>query len=369
MAIQQNPSTESNPTPPPVKPYRRRHFSIFWPLLLIALGVFLFLNNVGAVPGSGWDVALRLWPLILVAWGLDGLLRRRAVVWSVVLTGLGLVFLLGNLGYLSVSIWEVVVSFWPVLLVAIGIDILIGRRGVWGEVVAAAVGLLLVGAIVLLLFLAPGISGQHTETVNMALNDAARASGSINMAVGRLDLSGGSAQTALLDGSVKLGSSGALRQGQPTTGDPATFSLSADAASYAPFGLNDTDRWTLHLNPAVTYTLNVNMAVGDDILDLSTLSVSTLRINQAVGHVEVRLPSKGSLTGEINGAVGDETIYVPKGANVTLELDGALTSVSLPDDYTRNGNLASSPSGSGDGPTIHLKLAQPLGAINVRYLP
>jgi hypothetical protein len=350
------------------EPYRRRHFSIFWPVLLIALGAFLFLNNVGVVPGSGWDLVLRLWPLLLIAGGLDGLLRRQGLVWSVVLIGLGLAFLLSNLGYLSISAWEVIVRFWPVFLVALGLDILIGRRGPWAQVIGAVVGLLLVGGIAAILFVSPGISNQRTETVNFAMNNVTQASGSINMAVGQLDLTSGSAATALMDGTVKLGTSGALLQNGPTGANPAAFSLGADNSSYVSFGVNDTDHWTLHLNPAVTYSLNVNMGVGDANITLNDLSVSYINFNMAVGSSEVRLPARGSVTGEIKGAVGEETIYVPKGAVVRLNLDTGLTSVSFPPDFTRSGDLVTSPSQS-DGPSITLTLAQALGAINVRYLP
>jgi hypothetical protein len=369
MTDQNSPSGEITPETPQSQPPRRRHFSIFWPLLLIALGAFLFLNNVGAVPGSGWDIALRLWPLILIAWGLDGLLRRQGLVWAVVLTGLGLAFLLGNLGYLSISSWEVIVRFWPVFLVALGLDILIGRRGPWSAVIGVVVGLLLVGGIALILFAAPGISGQRSVAVNFVLNDAAQANGAIDMAVGRLDLTSGSAATALMDGTVNLGGTGSLIQSGPSGTNPASFSLSADNSSYVSFGLNDTDHWTLHLNPAVTYSLNVNMGVGEGVVNLSDLAVSSIDFNMAVGRCELRLPAKGSVSGSIKGAVGEADIYVPRGANVRLNLNTGVTGVSLPPDYTRNGNVVTSPSQSSDGPTITLNVAQAVGAINVRYLP
>ena len=350
------------------KPNRRRHFSIFWPLLLIALGVFLFLNNVGVVPGSGWDVVLRLWPLLLIAGGLDGLLRRQGLVWSVVLVGLGLAFLLSNLGYLSISAWEVIVRFWPVFLVALGLDILIGRRGPWAQVIGVMVGLLLVGGIAAILFVSPGISNQRTQAVNIAMNDMTQASGFIDMAVGRLELTSGAGITSLMDGTVKLGSSGNLSQDGPIGTNPAEFRVRADNSSYVSFGVNDTDHWALHLNPAVTYTLNVNMGVGEEVINLSDLAVSYVNLNMAVGRSEVRLPAKGSVTGQIKGAVGEETIYVPKGAVVRLNLNTGLTSVSFPPDFTRNGDIVTS-STQTDGPSITLTLAQALGAINIRYLP
>jgi hypothetical protein len=46
----------------------------------------------------------------------------------VILIGLGVVFLLNNPGILNWSVWDVIFRLWPVLLIAAGLDILIGRR-------------------------------------------------------------------------------------------------------------------------------------------------------------------------------------------------------------------------------------------------
>ena len=62
--------------------------------------------------------------------------RRGSLVGPVILLGLGIVFLLNNLGVLEWSVWEVIFRLWPVLLIAAGLDFLIGRRSVWGSLLA-----------------------------------------------------------------------------------------------------------------------------------------------------------------------------------------------------------------------------------------
>ena len=75
------------PTLPPER--QHRHFPIFWPLLLIAVGIFLFLNSAHMLPGNTLDTLLKLWPLLLVIAGLDGFINHGGFVWSVLLAGLG----------------------------------------------------------------------------------------------------------------------------------------------------------------------------------------------------------------------------------------------------------------------------------------
>jgi hypothetical protein len=52
----------------------RRMGPIFWPILLIAVGVIFLLSNLGVLPFDAWQL-WRLWPLILVVIGLDVLLE------------------------------------------------------------------------------------------------------------------------------------------------------------------------------------------------------------------------------------------------------------------------------------------------------
>src|SRR5438132_4034551 len=78
------------PQPPP-QPYaqdphwRYRRAPILWPFLLIAAGVIFLLNNLEVLPWSVWNQLWRLWPLILILIGLEILLGRRSPALSFLL--------------------------------------------------------------------------------------------------------------------------------------------------------------------------------------------------------------------------------------------------------------------------------------------
>lgn len=59
---------------------RPRYRSIFWPLVLIAVGALWLLSNFNVISGSNLFALLRLWPLLLIAIGLDILLGRRPLI-------------------------------------------------------------------------------------------------------------------------------------------------------------------------------------------------------------------------------------------------------------------------------------------------
>src|SRR5206468_910686 len=77
-------------------------------------------------------------------------IARRGVFWPLVLIALGLLFLLSNYGFISGVSWLAILNLWPLLLILIGLDIAFARR--WplptlvAEVLVIAAGLVLVAA-------------------------------------------------------------------------------------------------------------------------------------------------------------------------------------------------------------------------------
>jgi lia operon protein LiaF len=71
---------------------------------------------------------------------------RGSLAGPAVLIGLGIVFLLNNLGYLGWGIWDTLLRLWPVLLIAVGLDLLIGRRSALGSALLALLVVAALGA-------------------------------------------------------------------------------------------------------------------------------------------------------------------------------------------------------------------------------
>ncbi len=94
---------------------------VIWAVLLIAVGVLLFLDNIGLFRFRDiWEY----WPVALIALGVAKLFDCRGVggqVWSAMWIVVGTVFLLNNLRILHVS-WNII---WPLALVAFGVLMLV----------------------------------------------------------------------------------------------------------------------------------------------------------------------------------------------------------------------------------------------------
>ena len=108
------------------------------PILIILIGIGYLLANLDIIPITPWQAFVRYWPALLVLWGLRviiwDILRSRfrayktaSLIYGSALILIGLHLLVPRLGITWFAItWGIV---WPVLLIALGLEILLKRKG------------------------------------------------------------------------------------------------------------------------------------------------------------------------------------------------------------------------------------------------
>lgn len=344
--------------------------SIFGPLLLIGLGGFLFLTTLGVLHGSLWNIVVRLWPLFFIIGGLDGLYRREGLVAPIVFAGLGTLFLLSNLGYLQVSVWQMALRLWPLLVIAIGLDLIIGRRSRYSAWLGVLLGLVIVGGIVFL-SLNTQISGAtiRQQPFNVAVPAGVTSlDATINYAVGNLKVSGGAPTDQLIEGNFMTSSTEQI--GKNVQGDHAILSLSNSGSTVFFVGPGGIPQWDVQFNSNLPLDLRTSLAMGEQTLDLTGLNLSNLKVDQALGKVVLILPvGKSSYPVRFSGAVGEVVVRLPADLPVRIQLNTGLVSVQLPVGFTRNGNEVISPSGGISANRVDLQIDQAMGSVVIETLP
>jgi hypothetical protein len=352
------------------KKHRR---SIFGPLLLLSVGIFLLLNNMGIVPGSSWEVILRLWPLILVLAGLDALYQGDGYVGAVLVIGIGNIFLMGNLGYINADPWNMLLRFWPVLLVAAGLDLVIGRR----SVISALLGILLgLGLIAGILWgggvLYPGTAPLgKTENINITLQAANKANVAILDTVGELQVAGPTEPANLLEGVLHRSSGEQLSQNYVVRDGRGDLKLENRSISIStPFSYTGSgnSRWEMRLNSAIPIDLTTRMIIGQQVTDLTNLKVVSITSQTIIGEQIITLP-RAALHGDVKVVIGSLVLMVPRGMRISISADTGLTSIALPQGYSRKGHIISSAGTTGVDPEITFNIEQPLGSLTIREIP
>ena len=341
--------------------------SIFFPLLLVVLGVFLLLANLGTIPNTAWDIVATYWPLIFVIGGLDGLYQRHGWVGPLVGIGLGTVLLLGNLHYLQWGSLDLLLRLWPILLVAWGLDIAFGRNdSVWSTLLRVSLGLLLVGGIIWLSIASPFGGSVKTVTFNQPLDGAQNSVLDFSMAAGEMNLSGGTAADTLVNGTLVLPKDMTLTPNYqaPTNG---TSRLSLEGTGVVIMSFGNSTPWNLKLNSLVPLDIASRLGMGNMIADLSDLKVNQFNSEVGLGRTELILPKSGGTSGKIELAMGELIIRVPKGSRVILHTNIGLVGKQLPAGYTNSKGLIQSNDGTGTATELTVNLA--VGSLVVQEIP
>jgi lia operon protein LiaF len=102
---------------------------MLWGLIIVAVGVGFLLNQTGYLSFSIGDLFSTFWPVILIVIGLQNFVlgrmyRSGSASWGVIMMAIGFVFLGRNLDWFDWSLGEIIQYGWPVILIIVGINMM-----------------------------------------------------------------------------------------------------------------------------------------------------------------------------------------------------------------------------------------------------
>jgi len=262
---------------------------------------------------------------------------RGGLLLPLILVACGVLFLLSNLDVVSFESWHTLLRFWPVLLIAAGVDLIVGRSSI-GIALSTLIGvcvLLGVGFVAFQL-LAPANLRVTDHAVRMTLDGAEEARVSLACGDCALRIDGTSSHDVLIEGSVSAPRFATLAQRASRDGGTIVFELTSDPKFWLPLSaIRSADAtWHLSLDRTTPIALTVS-AQGAVDLDLRDIRITELDLTAGED------PSRITLSALSDGryyVVGDDiTLVVPPSVDVSIELDdpGTLT---LPAGYVQTGD-------------------------------
>jgi hypothetical protein len=251
--------------------------------------------------------------------------------WPIVLITVGTVWLLSNLGLLPDPSWGMLWRLWPLVLIALGVEVLVGRRSALGAVLSALVLLVLLAGALGLVFYArhiPALSalvqeqGWQRQHVEHPVAGAERARIAIEWTSVPGRLSALSDSHNLIEADVDV--VGELAFEVRADGEQTSVVLGGRPAgvwSWPWPGPAGEAEWNVRLSPVVPLELVLDASSGPCTLDLRDLQVRALTLDASSGAIELFLPSSGSFRGEIDGSSGALAIRVPPEVGVRVDLE------------------------------------------------
>ena len=270
--------------------------------------------------------------------------RLGSIFLPLILIGLGALLLLQNAGLIQVSIWDVVGRLWPLILVLVGIELLIGQRSPRAAVV---VMLLVISCAVpaIMLFavdsnrsggLSVNITSDHSPSefasllprIEEQLADVERAEVQLRFGVGELRLASLPASSPLLiAGDLAAGSGREAPMWEVERRRDSELAQIEIVSGSGTFDFNSEDnaeRWDLQLSPEIPIELEVQAGASQIELDLTKLRVPALQVELGAAQLHLRLPAQGHTAATVEAGAADITIDIPADTPARIRTRGGL---------------------------------------------
>lgn len=334
------------PTPPPPEDRgRRRSPGATAGIILIVLGMVFLAGQF--LPGFAW---WSLWPLVIVIAGVVQIVTPGKEGWGVgrVFDGLvtvtfGFVALAVTTGIVGFGVVWQIMALWPVLLIAIGFDIL-GKalhiswlRALGSLAVIAA----LVYAVAISMTSIEGFRFGGTASGSSATLDEPR--GTVDEA--SLTLDAGVANVSLSSGNALITAEGTSPWGRPDfeverSGDSAEVKLSlADSDGAFMWPGSRSARLDAELSDEVLWDITLNTGVSSLDANFAEVPVRSLELKPGVAECVVKLgevPSELSeSTAVVKAGVSSVSLSLPAGVEARIESDSGLTGHDIGGDFER----------------------------------
>lgn len=331
------------------------------PFVLIIGGALLQLYASGLVGTPNAAFLERAWGIVILAAGLDFLLVQRRFISGSVLSLMGGILLILNFGGDSAApLSEIFYRFWPLLLIAYGVDIILRSR-----LISAVLSFVFVGGAILLIILIsngaltlPNIRLPENFTLPKGMGELSLPSiGAkpisyaypehnaakllLHIPSGKLDLRGGELSENALSGEIRVAAGETFNQSEDLSGALAVYSLSASANDGAKleFGqlAQSEANWKLTVNKTLPLTLETTIENGYQLINLSQIALHSAIITSLNGNTDVRLPYQSQNPIVLDNQNGSLRIFVPQGVAAFVTVNSG-ASVTFPDDYLQTGN-------------------------------
>jgi phage shock protein PspC (stress-responsive transcriptional regulator) len=306
-----------------------------WPLIFIGLGVVLLARqtNWGRCVAGAYGAPRPIPPT-----GPAPARRRRgSIVGPLILIFIGGIFLLQNMGVLAPSVWGSLWRLWPLVLVMFGLELLFGHRLNW---LVAIIGLI---AVVFALGIASssfvdtgGARPIVAHTYDTLLEGATQAAVTVRFGAGLLSLGPlDNAPAGQLATSSYDGPNDGVRPSYTVSGalGRLEYQLNNRAGSgLVPFSNDQPNptRLDVRLNPSVPITtLNVQTGAADARLDLSRMQLQNVDISVGAAQTVVRLPEQGTTSVHITGGASNVTLEVPPQVAAQFRYTGGLSTFNI----------------------------------------
>jgi hypothetical protein len=270
--------------------------------------------------------------------------RYRSLFWPLILIAAGVIWLLYSLGVISGSNLAILELVWPVFVIGIGVDLLVGHRS---PAAGAIVGVVTIAIVVVLMAVGPGLgwggtTELKTETFSTPVGEATQAQVEIGLSGNASSIHALPSATATdrpliyatvtHRGTIEFTAKG-------TTDKKVTLTSASDWQWWQHLGGGGETPWDVGLDGNLPLTVVVRASSGSSTLDLSGLQLRALEMHASSGDSQISLPAAVPQSAfrpdiQLDSSSGRMDVQAPDAAafGMSVQMSSGDTRVSLGND-------------------------------------
>ena len=376
-----SPQEEPKPSGTAPVPAGARSGGVFLGVMLVVLGAAILVSQfVPGIAAPWWA----LWPLIIIVAGVVQVFTPGSSGWGVdrVFEGLGTVIfgliLLGNtIGYIAWSVWWVVITLWPALVIALGLTILAKGLGLgWLRIIATLVVWITLAYAVALSWTGSGAVVLGRPWISSAAPAFSYSEPGRGITDASLRLTGGAGDIRLGSGNQLVTVSGASPFGPPS------FSAKKNGSSaVVSVGFNESTknvavvpgmvgaRIDTKLSDTALWDLALETGASSLDADLSDVRVRDIEVKTGVSAVTIKLGDVPSTEHEstmvVKSGVSSVRILLPRDAEARVEGQNGLVATDFGGRFVRIEGTWQTPGYSSASKSWDIRTEAGVGSVTV----
>lgn len=260
-------------------------------------------------------------------------MKSGRLFWGVFFVALGLLAFAERADWLTVH-WGVALGLWPLVLLFWGIALLVGGKAI--RLVAAGLAGLVLAYLAVAFFNFSLFDGdwQHspiTETqmiVEPPDTSVHRASFNLDSGAGIFTIADTTTDLLAVNTETNLGTYGL---DQSTSGNIRDFTVSLEGKKKGWRLGGYTNRVNAHLHPGPVWDLEMNIGAAKLTCDLTPFAVERLEVNAGASSIRITLGNRSpETTAHISAGASSIRIYIPEAAACELHVETALSAKHFP---------------------------------------
>lgn len=274
---------------------------------------------------------------------------------AVFLIFLGTLLLLNTLGVVSWGVWEVLLRFWPLLLILWGIQVLLGGTK-WGRIVSGVIALFFFGGIIGLVLVQEGVwqtsqypsldsivsrvtqkSGDYSKTdiVPLETQDQNTTKQIVTMKVrnGNLVFRGQEGTRFATVNSHYHNEVDAPSEISSVQGDTLKIAFEQNERNVLVWGLQGPEYEFLLERTNVPTEVSLESGAGNSTLDFTGVNVSSVKAESGAGNTNILFADDLSQNVSVNidSGAGNVEVHVPASVGVKVKYSVGVGSVTVGD--------------------------------------